>query len=107
MEGDTADDLHVIVLHMQDPARRFAHESERIVKDVVERFALGEPAFEHVRLRAQLRVRHRGILRFELFDFRRHPIESFQTLAAFAVKNIIDQSHKPLLCARLPRAAVC
>ena len=97
MQGDAADDLHMIVFEFEYAPRRFPDDGESVVKDVVKRFPLGKPVFEHVRLLTQIGVAHRGVFRFELFDAAGHFIQLFQASPAVAVEHVIDQSHNEYL----------
>ena len=56
MKDDAADQLDVVVPHVQHAAAGFANGGERLDKDVVERGAVGEFLLEFLRLGGQLLV---------------------------------------------------
>ena len=93
VQADAADDLYMIVFEFEYPPCGLAHDGEGVVQDVVQRLALCEAAFERIRLRAQLRVRHRGVFGFERLDLRRHLFHAAHIAAAFTVEEKIDQPH--------------
>ena len=85
VQGDAADDLYMIMFEFENAPRRLAHDRERVVEDVVQRFAVFQTIFQYVRLLAQLRIRHRRVLRFELLDLARHFVQLAQAAPAVAV----------------------
>ena len=58
LQGQSTDELHVEVAHLERALRGFAHHGEGLGRDVVERLAVGEPLAELVGLGAQRLVAH-------------------------------------------------
>ena len=86
VQADAADDLHMIMFELEHAPGGLAHDGKGVVQDGVERFAPREALFERARLRAQLGVRHRGVLGLERLDLRRHLLHAAHIAAAFAVE---------------------
>ncbi len=68
VQDHAADHLHVVVPHAQEAASRFAAGGKGLDQQVVERFALGQPAAEFDGFLLQLVVRQRLELRFQGVD---------------------------------------
>jgi hypothetical protein len=68
MQHDPADQLHVVMPHVQKPAASLAAYRERFDQQVVQRFASSQTLTKSRRLLTQLDVAHRLILRFQLVD---------------------------------------
>mmetsp|Transcript_66101 Transcript_66101/g.157868 ORF Transcript_66101/g.157868 Transcript_66101/m.157868 type:complete len:231 (+) Transcript_66101:2074-2766(+) len=58
LEAKAADQLDVVVPHLEHAPRRLAHHRERLIQNVVLGLALGEPRPEHRCLRREILVRH-------------------------------------------------
>ena len=50
MHAYTAHQLNFVMTHVQNPVRRFSHDGERVVHNLVERFAVFKPTFQNVGL---------------------------------------------------------
>ena len=105
MQGDAADDLYMIMFEFQHAPSRLAHECERIIQDLVERFPLGKALFQYIRLFAEICIAHRGIFRLEGLDLISHLIQLTQAPSAVAVEHIIDQSHSYTSLSRAKKRA--
>ncbi len=68
VQDHAAHELHVVMPQADEPPAALAANGERFDQDVVERFAGFEPAAELGRLRAQLVVGHRLVLRLQSVD---------------------------------------
>ncbi len=94
MQGDAADDLHVIVFELEHAPRRFPDDRKGVVENVVQRFARFQPVFEDLRLLAQLCVRHFAVFGFQRLHAKSHFVQLFHIAAAVAVEQVIDESHE-------------
>ena len=93
VQGNAADDLHVIVFEFEHAPRRFPHDRKGVVENVVQRFARAQPVLEDLRLRTQLRVRHDAVFGFQRLHAVSHFIQLFYAATAVTVKQVIDESH--------------
>ena len=94
MKRDAADKLNVEVTHTQHSLARFSHHRVCVGKNMVERFAVCEPLFEHVRLTYERIVVHRRVFGRESLDFVGDFVE-FSDLKFVFVKKCHSS---PLLC---------
>ncbi len=78
VQNDTADELAVEMSHSENPARRLANGRERLGQNVVERFAVGKPFLEYIRLFAQFRVGKSLERGFKGIDLRNGRRDLFQ-----------------------------
>ena len=68
VQDDAADELHVVVPHLQDAAAGLAHDGKRFGQQVVQRFALRDALLEDGGLTPQFLVGERSDLALEAVD---------------------------------------
>ncbi len=100
MQDHPADQLHVVVPHVQGTPAALAHHGEGLGQQVVKGFTVGEPLLEHLRPGAQVRVGQGLQVGFEVVDAGRDGPQTFELSLILGAKDLaeegIDHAWKPL-----------
>ena len=94
VQHHAADQLDVVVTHLERPHRGFAHRRKRIAEDVVERRAVVELLLELARDRAELGVALRFHRVAQLIDPVDVGLEFLQLALVLAAEDFLNQSHR-------------
>ena len=97
MQNDSADQLYMVMLHVQDTARGLSHRCKRFRQQIVQCLSLSKSLFVFRRLPPQFLIRQRLHRRAKLLDFiyQRHDSLqfSFTVCTEYLVNNLHDNSH--------------
>jgi hypothetical protein len=93
VQHHAADQLHVVVAHVERPPAALADQREGVDEDVVERRAVVELLLEVAGLGLELGVRQRLHLRLELADLHHLGLELLDLALVPTTEDLLEESH--------------